>query len=156
LAFAASAALTQTPSAPQAAASAAPAAAGPRQERPLELFAALPHFSGPRLSPDGTRLAVKMRVQGQQVLAIVALNDPAARPANHAAEFTIPVLLMHGDRDVVVPVSESRRMASRLREAGKPHRYVEQRGGDHHFSRADDRLQFLRELEAFLDQHNPA
>ena len=77
-------------------------------------------------------------------------------PLNHAAEFTIPVLLMHGDRDLTVPVTESRRMAERLRDAHKPYRYVEQRGGDHHFSRADDRLQFLRELETFLDQYNPA
>jgi dipeptidyl aminopeptidase/acylaminoacyl peptidase len=77
-------------------------------------------------------------------------------PINHAAEFGIPVLLMHGDRDVVVPVSESRRMADRLRGAGKAVRYVEQPGGDHHFSRGADRLQFLREIEAFLDRHDPA
>jgi dipeptidyl aminopeptidase/acylaminoacyl peptidase len=63
---------------------------------------------------------------------------------------------MHGDHDVVVPVTESRRMAERLRDAGKPYRYVEQRGADHHFSSAADRLQFLRELETFLDQNNPA
>jgi dipeptidyl aminopeptidase/acylaminoacyl peptidase len=77
-------------------------------------------------------------------------------PINHAADFSIPVLLMHGDRDVVVPVSESRRMADRLRAADKPARYVEQAGGDHHFSRGADRLQFLREVEAFLDRYDPA
>jgi dienelactone hydrolase len=77
-------------------------------------------------------------------------------PLNHAADFSIPILLMHGDRDVVVPVSESRRMAERLRDAHKSFRYVEQPGADHHFSRSTDRLQFLRELETFLDEHNPA
>jgi dipeptidyl aminopeptidase/acylaminoacyl peptidase len=92
----------------------------------------------------------------RQWLSAQAPDFREVSPLNHAADFTIPVLLMHGDRDVVVPVSESRRMADRLRDAGKPHRYVEQRGGDHHFSRADDRLQFLRELETFLDQNNPA
>jgi dipeptidyl aminopeptidase/acylaminoacyl peptidase len=92
----------------------------------------------------------------RQWLSTQAPDFRDVSPLNHAADFTIPVLLMHGDRDVVVPVSESRRMAERLRSAGKPHRYIEQRGGDHHFSRGDDRLQFLRELEAFLDQHNPA
>jgi dipeptidyl aminopeptidase/acylaminoacyl peptidase len=76
-------------------------------------------------------------------------------PINHAADFAIPVLLMHGDHDVVVPVSESRRMAARLRDANKPFRYVEQAGADHHFSRSTDRLQFLRELETFLDENNP-
>jgi dipeptidyl aminopeptidase/acylaminoacyl peptidase len=92
----------------------------------------------------------------RQWLSAQAPDFRDVSPLNHAAEFSIPVLLMHGDRDVVVPVSESRRMAGRLRDAGKPHRYVEQRGGDHHFSRADDRLQFLREVETFLDQNNPA
>jgi dipeptidyl aminopeptidase/acylaminoacyl peptidase len=77
-------------------------------------------------------------------------------PINHAADFAIPVLLMHGDHDVAVPVSESRRMAARLRDANKPFRYVEQPGADHHFSRSTDRLQFLRELETFLDENNPA
>ncbi|HYD12489.1 MAG TPA: S9 family peptidase [Allosphingosinicella sp.] len=91
----------------------------------------------------------------RQWLSAQAPDFRAVSPLHHAAAFTIPVLLMHGDRDVLVPVSESRRMAERLRDAGRPHRYVEQRGADHHFSRADDRLQFLRELEAFLDQNNP-
>jgi dipeptidyl aminopeptidase/acylaminoacyl peptidase len=92
----------------------------------------------------------------RQWLTAQAPDFREVSPLNHAAEFTIPALLMHGDRDVVVPVSESRRMAERLRDAGKPYRYVEQRGGDHHFSSAADRLQFLRELESFLDRHNPA
>jgi dipeptidyl aminopeptidase/acylaminoacyl peptidase len=92
----------------------------------------------------------------RQWLSAQAPDFREVSPLHHAARFTIPVLLMHGDRDVIVPVSESRRMAARLRDAGRPHRYVEQRGGDHHFSRRDDRLQFLRELEAFLDQNNPS
>lgn len=92
----------------------------------------------------------------RQWLTAQAPDFRAVSPLHHAAEFTIPVLLMHGDRDLVVPVSESRRMADRLRDAGKPHRYIEQRGGDHRFSRTEDRLQFLRELETFLDQNNPA
>jgi dipeptidyl aminopeptidase/acylaminoacyl peptidase len=92
----------------------------------------------------------------QQWLTEQAPDFREVSPLNHAAEITIPVLLMHGDRDVVVPVSESRRMVERLRDAGKPYRYVEQPGADHHFSRAADRLQFLRELETFLHQNNPA
>jgi dipeptidyl aminopeptidase/acylaminoacyl peptidase len=92
----------------------------------------------------------------RQWLSAQAPDFRDVSPLNHAADFTIPVLLMHGDRDVVVPVTESRRMADRLRDAGKPHRYVEQRGGDHRFSRTEHRLQFLRELESFLDQNNPA
>jgi dipeptidyl aminopeptidase/acylaminoacyl peptidase len=77
-------------------------------------------------------------------------------PIHRAAQFGIPVLLMHGDKDVSVPVSQSREMVQRLRAAGKAFRYVELPDADHHFSRGSDRLQFLKEMEAFLDEHNPA
>lgn len=77
-------------------------------------------------------------------------------PINHAASFGIPVLLVHGDKDSTVPVSQSRQMAERLRAANKDFRYVEQEDGDHNFSRSAHREEYLRELEAFLDRHNPA
>jgi len=80
----------------------------------------------------------------------------AVSPANFAADFSIPVLLMHGNDDTTVPVKQSRLMVSRLKAAGKTYRYVEQPGGDHHLSSEADRVQFLKELEAFLKQYNPA
>ena len=46
-------------------------------------------------------------------------------------------------------------MASKLKGAGKVYRYVEQPKGDHHFSRQADRLQFLQEMQAWLDLYNP-
>lgn len=76
-------------------------------------------------------------------------------PLRHADTFSAPILLMHGKLDLRVPVSQSRQMADRLKAAGKAHRYVEQPLGDHHFSRTEDRLQFLKEMDAFLKQHNP-
>jgi dipeptidyl aminopeptidase/acylaminoacyl peptidase len=77
-------------------------------------------------------------------------------PINYAANFTIPVLIIHGKADSTVPVRQSREMAAKLQTAGKPYRYVEQPAGDHHFSEVADRIQFLKELESFLAQHNPA
>jgi dipeptidyl aminopeptidase/acylaminoacyl peptidase len=77
-------------------------------------------------------------------------------PINHAQHFSIPILLVHGKEDRRVPVKQSRDLAEKLKKAGKEVRYVEQKLGDHHFSRHEDRLQFLTELEAFLKQHNPA
>lgn len=47
-------------------------------------------------------------------------------------------------------------MAEKLKAAGKTYRYVEQPESDHHFTREADRLQFLKEVEAFLAQYNPA
>jgi dipeptidyl aminopeptidase/acylaminoacyl peptidase len=53
-------------------------------------------------------------------------------------------------------VKQSRDMAEKLKAAGKDYRYVEQPLGDHHFSREADRLQFLKEMDAFLQQYNPS
>jgi acetyl esterase/lipase len=79
----------------------------------------------------------------------------AVSPTNWPEQFTIPVLLMHGKLDLRVPVKQSRIMAEKLTKAGKSVRYVEQPLGDHYFSRGEDRLQFLQELTAFLELHNP-
>lgn len=80
----------------------------------------------------------------------------AVSPLNFPAQFSAPILLVHGKKDLRVPVKQSREMAEKLQKAGKTVRYVEQPEGDHHFSRQADRLQFLKELEAFLKEHNPA
>ena len=85
-----------------------------------------------------------------------APNFPAVSPVNFAAQFSTPILLMHGKMDRTVQVKQSRNMAERLKAAGKTYRYIEQPLGDHHFSRQEDRLQFLKEVEAFLNQYNPA
>ncbi|MEQ1510995.1 MAG: prolyl oligopeptidase family serine peptidase, partial [Sphingopyxis sp.] len=77
-------------------------------------------------------------------------------PIRHPEAFSMPILLMHGAKDLRVLVDQSRSMASALRGAGRQVRYVEQREGDHHFTRQEDRLQFLSEMESFLDTHNPA
>jgi len=80
----------------------------------------------------------------------------AVSPINFAADFSTPILIMHGKTDQVVPVKQSREMVERLKAAGATYRYVEQPLGDHHFTRQADRLQFLQELEAFLAKYNPS
>lgn len=80
----------------------------------------------------------------------------AVSPINFAADFSTPILIMHGKADQVVPVKQSREMVERLKAAGAVYRYVEQPLGDHHLSRQADRLQFLQELEAFLAKYNPS
>ncbi|WP_070152961.1 alpha/beta hydrolase family protein [Sphingobium phenoxybenzoativorans] len=80
----------------------------------------------------------------------------AVSPVNFASSFSTPILLMHGKKDRRVQVGQSREMAEKLKAAGKDYIYVEQPLGDHHFSREADRLDFLKRLEAFLAEHNPA
>ena len=70
-------------------------------------------------------------------------------PANLAERVRIPILLIHGTDDTVVPILQSRRMLDRLHDAGKNVRFVELRGDDHWLSDAETRIQMLRELETF-------
>jgi acetyl esterase/lipase len=74
-------------------------------------------------------------------------------PAQQVERIQVPVLLVHGSDDRVVAASQSKTMAKALASAGKPHRYLEQAGGDHYFSRYSHRLEFFREMETFLAQH---
>ncbi|MBB3982527.1 acetyl esterase/lipase [Sphingobium fontiphilum] len=84
----------------------------------------------------------------------------AVSPINFAAQFSTPILLMHGKKDRRVRVDQSRKMAEKLKAAGKAegrdYIYVEQPEADHHFSREADRLEFLQRMDAFLKDHNPA
>lgn len=80
----------------------------------------------------------------------------AVSPVNNAGQFSIPVLIVHGKEDVVVPYSQSREMVEKLRQAGKSVIFITQPEGDHHFTRGEDRLQFLKAMEDFLKQYNPA
>ncbi|MEM8634802.1 MAG: alpha/beta fold hydrolase [Pseudomonadota bacterium] len=74
-------------------------------------------------------------------------------PAMYADEFQAPVLLLHGRDDLVVPVSQSRRMRRALRNADKDVRLVEYRGEDHSMSTPGARLEVLQELDAFISEH---
>ncbi len=77
----------------------------------------------------------------------------ATSPALHADGIRVPVLLVHGTDDRVVPVEQSRDMANALRRAGKTYRYIEQEAGDHQLSSNAQRLQFFQAMESFLDEN---
>lgn len=96
---------------------------------------------------------------GKEAVASLKENAPdfaSVSPIRFPEQFATPILIMHGKNDLRVPVEQSRSMAAKLKAAGKDYRYVEQPLGDHHFSRQEDRLQFLQEMESFLAKYNPA
>jgi dipeptidyl aminopeptidase/acylaminoacyl peptidase len=76
-------------------------------------------------------------------------------PRLHAAEFTVPLLILHGKRDFQVPFEQSDTLDTALTRAGKPHRFVVVPNADHQFSDVKDRATLLRETEAFLREHLP-
>jgi dipeptidyl aminopeptidase/acylaminoacyl peptidase len=80
----------------------------------------------------------------------------AVSPRFDAASFAAPILIAHGVEDKRVPVQQSRWLAEALKKAGKTYQYLEQKEGDHHFSRTEDRLEFLKATRAFLDKYNPS
>jgi dipeptidyl aminopeptidase/acylaminoacyl peptidase len=77
----------------------------------------------------------------------------AASPARHAEKVQVPIMLIHGRDDTVVPYLHSELMAKALQKAGKPHRLIEMKGEDHWLSQADSRILILKETEAFLKEH---
>jgi dipeptidyl aminopeptidase/acylaminoacyl peptidase len=71
-------------------------------------------------------------------------------PAAIASRARVPILLLHGAEDTVVPVDQSRMMARALEDAGRPHTFVKLPGEDHWLSRPATRVRVLEELERFL------
>jgi acetyl esterase/lipase len=71
-------------------------------------------------------------------------------PIRHVDVVRVPILLLHGVEDTVVPVDQSRTMNARLVRAKKDVRYVELKGDDHWLSSASTRTHMLQEIETFL------
>lgn len=87
-----------------------------------------------------------------------SIGDPKAdrealdriSPLHRAAEIGIPVLLMHGSADEVVPVAQSRELKKALEKAGKPVRYVEFQDAPHGEWNTPDEIRQIEEAIAFL------
>jgi dipeptidyl aminopeptidase/acylaminoacyl peptidase len=94
-----------------------------------------------------------LRFMGADTPNVPELADIS--PALNADKVEIPVLLIHGRDDTVVPTEQSRIMADALAKAGKPVELLIQKGEDHWMSRGDTRVEMLTTVVAFLERHNP-
>lgn len=79
----------------------------------------------------------------------------ALSPLKHAKRASAPILLIHGEDDTVVESRHSKRMASKLKSADKPYKYVELDEEDHYLSRAATRQKMLKVALDFVIKHNP-
>ena len=77
-------------------------------------------------------------------------------PARLADRVDVPILLLHGRDDTVVPIEQSRLMEAALRRAGKSVEFIELPGEDHWLSRSETRQRMLTETLRFLQANNPA
>jgi len=85
-------------------------------------------------------------------------NDPAIAtisPIENVNAVNVPVLLIHGRDDTVVPFEQSDVMLSALKRAGKSVEMVAMKHEDHWLSRSETRLQMLQATVAFLRANNP-
>jgi dipeptidyl aminopeptidase/acylaminoacyl peptidase len=85
-------------------------------------------------------------------------DDPVLNeisPIKHIDALNVPVLLIHGRDDTVVPFEQSSVMADALRRAKKEVQFVTLQHEDHWLSRSETRLQMLQASVAFLRTHNP-
>lgn len=71
-------------------------------------------------------------------------------PVYLADRITMPVLLVHGDKDRIVPVGHGRDMRDALKKHGKTFQYVELENGDHSLRIEEHRVKVLELLDAFL------
>ncbi len=83
-----------------------------------------------------------------------ALN--AMSPLHQASDIKVPVLLIHGYNDIVVPIMQSTLMRRALEKVNTPVEFIELKGEDHYLRMGESRLQVLAALEQFLGEYLPA
>ncbi|ADV63080.1 hypothetical protein Isop_2508 [Isosphaera pallida ATCC 43644] len=77
----------------------------------------------------------------------------AASPRFYVSAGDSPVLVIHGDRDNVVPISQSRALADQLALAGVVHDVVILRGATHESLLASDLHRVVETIDRFLQVH---
>lgn len=85
-------------------------------------------------------------------------GDPtldAISPIEHVNAINVPVLLIHGRDDLVVPFEQSQVMFDAMTRAKKDVALVTLKREDHWLSRSETRLQMLQASVRFLRAHNP-
>jgi len=77
----------------------------------------------------------------------------AASPALQVDAIDIPVLIIQGDEDYIVPVEQGRLMARAMAKAGRPHEYWEIEGEGHGGFEPDLERKYLTRVIDFIGKH---
>lgn len=75
-----------------------------------------------------------------------------ASPRMHAAKVNLPLMLIHGERDITVMPDQSKAMASALKSANIPHEAIYIKGADHYFQIDSQRKQWFTAMGEFLQR----
>jgi dipeptidyl aminopeptidase/acylaminoacyl peptidase len=100
-----------------------------------------------------TRYARKWeaKVEGEEKRDLDAVS-----PVHQAARLSVPLLLVHGVEDDVVPYAQGTKLRDALKAAGKRFEFVSYKDAGHSLTKVEDSVDFLKRVEAFLAAHNPA
>ena len=77
-------------------------------------------------------------------------------PLRHVDKLGVPLLLVHGTADRVVPFLQAQKMAKALKKSGKPFEFLDLKDVPHGFRSDADHTKFLSAVDAFLAKYNPA
>ena len=77
----------------------------------------------------------------------------AHSPLTVASSDSSPIMLIHGDKDTVVPIFQSEKMYKRLKKLRVKTEYHAYEGADHWFSSGETRKKFLSHSIKFIEKH---
>ncbi len=83
-------------------------------------------------------------------------DDLGAReisPINHLEKLDLPILVIHGTRDVAVPYKHGRNFARKMKKQRKDFKFITFKDGDHYLSNEKHRIKFFQEVEKFLERN---
>lgn len=115
--------------------------------------ALLAYFHNVRAGKDGAwqrELRARLGVKSDRDAELAAIS-----PIAHAGEADAPMLLIHGDDDINVPIEQSRSMERALKSHGKPVEFVALPNADRWFSRDDVRVAMAQAALNFVLKANP-
>lgn len=102
------------------------------------------------LSRTGLR-RFRNKVQGDESFDLDTVS-----PLAQVQRLTRPVLVAQGEDDTVVPAKQAKAYVAALKAHGKAHEYASYREEGHGLDDPANLTDWLRRLEAFLAEHNPA
>jgi dienelactone hydrolase len=82
-----------------------------------------------------------------------AARIDAVSPALHVDQIRVPVLLIHGDKDGIVPYEQSKIMKKALEKSGRPTELITLEDEGHSGFTEDDARLVLTSIETFLARH---
>lgn len=74
-------------------------------------------------------------------------------PVNHAASFKAPLLIYHGAKDQLIPVTHAQRMVKALKQNNKDAEFLLAKDEAHGFSNPESEMAVYRAIELFLGKH---